>query len=492
LPVEPSNSSWKNSSQRIVVGWRPESLSRGIACNWETVLSQTMSPPTARQTALQILHTLETQQAYTDVVLRQVLRYSALERRERALVTDCVYGVMRWRGRIDWLLGHVCRRPLETLTPWIRNALRLGVYQCLWLERVPHWAAVHETVELARRFGHQGTARFVNGVLRTLLRQHTTYRLPDATTCPAAHLAVACSHPQWLVERWLQHYGWERTQALCAANNRPPGVTLRANTLRITPEVLAQRLQQEGVQHVTASRIVPEGLVVQGTDRVDTLPSYQEGLFQVQDEGAMLVAPLCQARPGQRWLDVCAAPGGKTTHLAQLMRDTGHILALDLQQGRLRLLRHNVRRLRLASVTALVADATSAPPVRELCDGILIDAPCSGFGVLRRHPDIKWRKTASDLGPLQATQLKLLHAQQACLAAHGVLVYSVCSNEPEETHEVVQHFLAEHPHMRLEAIEHALPRLPVCASASVGTFDLTPEQWGTDGVFVARFRRRDA
>ena len=353
-----------------------------------------MPPPTARQTALQILHTLETQHAYTDVVLRQELRHSTLERRDRAFVTDCVYGVMRWQAKIDWLLGHVCRRPLETLTPWIRNALRLGVYQCLWMDRVPHRAAVHETVELARRFGHQGTARFVNGVLRTLLRQHTTYTLPDAATCPAAHLAVAYSHPQWLVERWLQRYGWERTQALCAANNRPAGITLRPNTLRITPEALAQRLQHEGLQHITPSHVVPEALIVQGTDRLDTLPSYAEGLFQVQDQGAMLVAPLCQARPGQRWLDVCAAPGGKTTHLAQLMLDTGQIVALDLQPGRVRLLRHNIRRLRLSSVTALVADATCAPPIRGLCDGILIDAPCSGFGVLRRHPDIKWRKTA--------------------------------------------------------------------------------------------------
>src|SRR5439155_7271889 len=349
LPVGLSTCLSRNSSRRIVVACLPGSLSRGIAPNREKVLIKTMPPPTARQTALQILHTLETQHAYTDMVLRQVLRHSSLERRDRAFVTDCVYGVIRWQGRIDWLLGHVCRRPLETLTPWIRNALRLGVYQCLWMERVPHWAAVDETVALARRFGHQGAARFVNGVLRTLLREHTTYKLPDAAICPAAHLAVAYSHPQWLVERWLQRYGWERTQALCAANNRPAGITLRPNTLRITPEALAQRLQHEGLQHIAPSRVVPEALIVQGTDRLDALPSYAEGLFQVQDQGAMLVASLCQARPGQRWLDVCAAPGGKTTHLAQLMLDTGHIVALDLQLGRVRLLRHNLRRLRLSS-----------------------------------------------------------------------------------------------------------------------------------------------
>jgi 16S rRNA (cytosine967-C5)-methyltransferase len=360
------------------------------------------------------------------------------------------------------------------------------------MDRVPHRAAVHETVELARRFGHQGTARFVNGVLRTLLREHTTYKLPDAATDPATHLAVAHSHPPWLVERWLQRYGWERTQALCAANNRPAGITLRPNTLRITPEALAQRLQHEGLQHITPSRVIPEALIVQGTDRLDMLPSYADGLFQVQDQGAMLVAPLCQARPGQCWLDVCAAPGGKATHLAQLMLDRGHILALDLQPGRVRLLHHNIRRLRLSSVTALVADATYAPPIRGLCDGILIDAPCSGCGVLRRHPDIKWRKTAADLVALQAIQLKLLHVQQAWLAAHGVLVYSVCSNEPEETHQVVQRFLIEHPYMQLDAIDHESSTQLPGSTASPGTLEVTPEQWGTEGVFVARFRHRDA
>jgi 16S rRNA (cytosine967-C5)-methyltransferase len=174
------------------------------------------------------------------------------------------------------------------------------------------------------------------------------------------------------------------------------------------------------------------------------------------------------------------------------MLDTGQIVALDLQPGRVRLLRHNIRRLRLSSITALVADATCAPPIRGLCDGILIDAPCSGFGVLRRHPDIKWRKTAADLVALQALQLKLLHVQQAWLADHGVLVYSVCSNEPEETHQVVQCFLAEHADMRLDAIDHALSSQLLGSAASAGTLEVTPEQWGTEGVFVARFRHKYA
>lgn len=451
-----------------------------------------MPPPPARHIALQILHTLETQQAYTDVVLRQTLRHTALERRDRAFITECVYGVVRWQTRIDWLLGHVCRRPLETLTPWIRNALRLGVYQCLWMERVPHHAAVHATVDLARRFGHQGTARFVNGVLRTLLREHQTYQLPDVTTDPVAYLAVAYAHPPWLLARWLQRYGWERTQALCTANNRAAGITLRTNTLRITPQALAERLQHEGLQHIATTPLHADGLSVQGTDRLDMLPSYHDGLWQVQDQGAMLVAPLCRAQPGQRWLDVCAAPGGKTTHLAQLLGDTGQIIAADVQAGRMRLLQDNVRRLGLTSITTLVADATRGVPVQGLYDGILVDAPCSGLGVLRRHPDMKWRKTAADVLALQAVQLQLLHTQQAWLAPHGTLVYSVCSNEPEETHEVVARFLADHPDMQLWPI--VCPRVsipPAGAAMATGTLDITPDQWGTDGVFVARFRRKN-
>ena len=446
----------------------------------------------ARQKALRVLHAIDAEQAYTDVALRQMLGDSALERRDRAFVTACVYGVVRWQGRIDWLLSQACSRPLDSLTPWIRNILRLGAYQCLWMERVPARAAVHASVGLARRFGHAGVAGLVNGVLRTLLRQHAAYALPDADAQPAAHLAVAHSHPQWLVERWLDRYGWTRTQALCAANNRPREVTLRVNTLRTTPQALARRLEQEGLQYVRPSRLLAEALVVQGTSRLDVLPSYRDGLFQVQDEGAMLVAPLCRAQSGQRVLDVCAAPGGKTTHLAELMGDTGQILACDAQASRLRLLAANVRRLGLTTIAFTTSDGTGPPPWSGVFDRILVDAPCSGLGVLSRHPDIKWRRGSEDLRGMQGTQLALLEAQRRCLAANGLLVYSVCSNEPEETHDVVRTFLERHPDMRLDAVAGDLPNELAQHASRSETLDLTPEQHGTEGVFAARFRARNS
>jgi 16S rRNA (cytosine967-C5)-methyltransferase len=464
-------------------------LSKGIVSNKDTVLPKTTSHLSARHIALQILYALDTQQAYTDVLLRQALQGCRLDRRDRAFVTECVYGVVRWRGRIDWLLGHACRYPLEDLTPWIRNALRLGIYQCLWMTRVPQHAAVHETVALARHYGHAGTARLVNGVLRTVLRQGNAWRLPDATTQPAAHLAIAFSHPQWLVERWLQRYGWERTQAICEANNRIPGVTLRTNTLRTTVTVLAQRLRQEGLHDVAPSTLAADGLVVRGTDRLDALPSYKDGLFQVQDVGAMLVAPLCLPQAGHRVLDVCAAPGGKTTHLAQLMQDTGHIVACDVHQSRLHMLQNNICRLGLSSITSVVADAAAPLPFRQAFERILVDAPCSGLGVLRRHPDIKWRKTAADLLALSTLQQTILHHAQQLLAPDGLLVYSVCTNEPEETDAVVARFLACHPHLRLVDVDADLERCPLVPAITAGTLALTPEQWDTEGVFVARFRR---
>ena len=331
----------------------------------------------------------------------------------------------------------------------------------------------------------------MNGVLRTVLRQHAAYALPDADTQPAAHLAVSHSHPQWLVERWLVRYGWARTQALCAANNRPRDVTLRVNTLRTTPQALAQRLAQEGLRLVRPACLLAEGLVVQGASRLDALPSYRDGLFQVQDEGAMLVAPLCRAQPGQRVLDACAAPGGKTTHLAQLMGDTGQILACDGQASRLRLLAANVGRLRLTSITPVVSDGVGPPPWSCGFDRILVDAPCSGLGVLSRHPDIKWRKGSEDLRGMQRTQLALLEAQRRCLAADGLLVYSVCSNEPEETRDVVRTFLERHPDMRLDAVAGDLPNEFAQHASRTETLDLTPEQHGTEGVFAARFCMRN-
>lgn len=443
----------------------------------------------ARDTALHVLYAIDVEHAYSDVALRQVLAQSRLDPRDRAFVTECVYGVVRWQGRLDWLLRHACKRPLETLSPWIRAALRLGTYQCLWMDRVPPWAAVHETVTQARRYGHQGTAGLVNGVLRSVLRQHHRYVLPDATTQPARHLAVAFSFPEWMVERWLQRYGWGRTKALCLANNRVAGVTLRTNTLRTTPGALAERLRQEGLRRVELSGLTPEGLRVQGTTQLDSLPSYHAGLFQVQDVGAMLVAPLCRVRPGLRVLDACAAPGGKTAHLAQLMRDTGWILASDVQVGRLRLLQSNLGRLGLTSVDLMAADASQPLPVGGGFDRILIDAPCSGLGVIRRHPDIKWRKSPADVSALATRQLRLLQSQYRLLAPDGILVYSVCSHEPEETHEVVARFLATHPELRLDAVEAELPVQPQAPSPTPGTLELTPEQWQTEGVFVARFRR---
>ncbi len=442
----------------------------------------------ARQIALQILVAIDVQGAYTDVALRQSLRQSRLERRDHAFITECVYGVVRWQGRIDWLLQHVSHRPLEGLTPWIRNILRLGAYQCLWMQGTPARAAVYEAVTLARRYGHQGTARLVNGVLRALLRQHENETPPNATREPAAHLAVTRSHPQWLVERWIQRYGWARTQAICEANNRPAGMTLRTHTLRTSRQGLAERLQTEGVSEVHMA-LGPQALQVQGTSRLDLLPSYQDGLFQVQDGGAMLVAPLCEVQPGQRVLDACAAPGGKTTHLAQLMDDTGCILALDAQPGRLRLLRQNMQRLQLTCITALAADASQPLPLRGAFERILVDAPCSGLGVLRRHPDIKWRKTEADVQRLQAIQLALLNRLIPRLAPEGLLVYSVCSNEPEETHQVVQHVLHEHPNLELYAIEPDYPQPLAVSSPTAGTLDITPEQLGTEGVFVARFQK---
>jgi 16S rRNA (cytosine967-C5)-methyltransferase len=348
------------------------------------------------------------------------------------------------------------------------------------MDRVPIRAAVHETVQLSRRFGHAGTARLTNGVLRTLLRQHQTYQLPKAKAEPVAHLAISYSHPEWLVARWLQRYGWD---------NRPSRVTLRTNMLRTSPTQLAEHLKQEGIVDIQTSELLPEALIVRGSNRLDALPSYQHGLFLAQDQAAMLVAPLCCPEPGHRVLDVCAAPGGKTTHLAQLMRDKGIIVACDMNPGRLRMLRHHILRLELSSIVTAVMDATNSP-IQGKFDRILVDAPCSGLGVLRHHPDIKWRKSPQDLTALQSTQLNLLHIQHGLLAPNGIMVYSVCSNEPEETHDVVTQFLTAHPDMQLDTIMSDLPPALAQQTKTSRYLELTPEQWQTDGVFVARFRRQ--
>lgn len=362
----------------------------------------------------------------------------SLDNRDRSFLMELVYGVLRYRDTLDWAMRAFLRKP-SGLSPDTLNNLRLAVYQILFL-RVPERAAVHEAVEMEKRGGRP---ELVNAVLRNLLRVPPPERLNLETIRKKGavpYIALRTSHPKWLIKRWIRRFGEEETLALAEANNKVPPLTLRVNTLKSGREEMIKRLSEEGIQG-EATRVSPDGITLSGFRTFRELSAFRDSLT-VQDEGAQLISYLLDPAPGERILDACAAPGGKSTHMAQLMKDEGEIVAVDADEGRLRLLRENASALGMKSIRAVCADIvdyTSDTPF----DRVLLDAPCSSLGVIRRNPDVRYRHTVPDLSVFKAKQLRLLRSIARCLGPGGVLVYSVCSTEPEEGEEVIKEFLKD-------------------------------------------------
>lgn len=426
--------------------------------------------PDPREAAFAVLYRVESGRAFANILLHRVLERAAYAPVDQALVTEMVLGTLRQQGRLDYALESALRRPLISLPPAIRTILRLGLYQVWFLDRVPDAAAVHQAVEAAKRHGHAGTARLVNAVLRRLAAEGEPPP-PRPEDDPVGHLAVTHSHPRWLVQRWIARWGARETRALCAANNLPPPSTLRVNLLRATTEAVASQLRQRGLQ--VAPGGLPEALRVRGTLAL-RLDLYREGLVTMQDEGAMAVAHLLAPQPGETVLDATAGSGIKATHLAELMRNQGRLIALDIQPAKLKALSAHCARLGIDIVEAHHLDAHQAGArFRGQMDRVLVDAPCTGLGVLGRRPEIRWRVSPDDIPAMAARQRVLLAAVAGAVRPGGVLVYAVCSLEPEEGQEVVDDFLRSRPAFVLEE-----SRL------------LLPHRHGTDGFYMARLRRR--
>ncbi|MGI9859868.1 16S rRNA (cytosine(967)-C(5))-methyltransferase RsmB [Moorella naiadis] len=455
-------------------------------------MAKLKTPASAREAALQVIYRVTEEGAFAGLALDEVLQAASLEGRDRALATELAYSAIKAWETLDWALGLFLRQPLAKLPPWIRSLLRLGAAQLLYLPRIPPRAALYETVELAKRYGHRGTVGLVNGVLRQLDRRKDSLPYPNAREDPAGYLARRYYHPRWLVERWLGELGYQETEALCRADNEPAPTVIRVNTLKISRAALAGRLQNEGAT-TRPARYAPEGLVVEGLGAVENSPSFQEGLFYIQDEGSQLVSHALHPDPGARVIDASAAPGGKTTHLAQLMGNQGVILAGDVHPHRLDLITANCRRLGVTCVHTILADARElGEEYPETADYILIDAPCSGSGVLRRRPDARWRKELPRTRELTRLQLAILKGACRALKPGGVLVYSTCSLLPEENQEVVREFLQQAGEFQADSLEPWLPGLPpdLQISARQGLVQFLPQRHGTDGFFMARLKKR--
>lgn len=445
----------------------------------------------ARELALQVLKAVETDGAYANLALNQLLEKYRPGKLDRAFATELAYGTLRARNTIDWVLGQFVKKPLRTQTAILRNILRLGVYQLMYMSRVPPAAACNEGAEMARRHGHPGAVDFVNGVLRNVSRHIQDIKFPELAADPVAHISLRYSHPAWLVESWLERFGPEETISLCRANNEPAPMTVRTNTLKVTRAGLAGRLREAGLT-VGETAYAPEGLNIEGYDSINSLQAFQEGLFQVQDESSMLAGRALMPRPGARVLDTCSAPGGKTTHLAELMEGRGNILAVDLHPHKLGLIKENCRRLGIKNVQTMAADARNLPgDLHEWADYILVDAPCTGLGVLRRRPDARWRKEPDQLPAIVRLQAEILAGAARCLKKGGVLVYSTCTITREENLGQIHEFLARHPDLSMEDLTPYLPAsLDTQGTMRSGYFEILPHRHGMDGFFISRLRKK--
>jgi len=446
-----------------------------------------------RNTALYILNTLEKEDKTLDSLLEDVLREKThFSKKDRGLLQALVYGVLRWRGRLDWIIDGFSKTRLNKINPNVLNILRLGLFQVVYLDRIPVSAAVNTSVEMTKAAAAPWVVRYVNGLLRNAVRGYTDLVFPDVGEDPVKALATKKSFPEWLVKRWLDRFGMKETGLLCDAINVIPPITVRCNTLKTNREKLVKALK-ESAEKIGITNYAPEGVFFFNPKRsIPNIKAFKEGLFQVQDEAAQLVTLLLNPQPGETILDACAGLGGKTGHIAQLMKNSGRLVAMDKDENKLLQLESEMYRLGVSIVTTRIHDLSISLD-RELFgkfDRILLDAPCSGLGVLRRNPDIKWKALRQNPANYQKKQAMFVDNLANLVKPSGTLVYAVCSTEPEENESVIKGFLNKHANFAIEKKSSGLS----CDACSLITRDgylkTFPHLNNMDGFFSVCMKRK--
>ena len=457
------------------------------------------SPSNARKAACIALQAIYRSKAFADDVIEATLNDIAVSEQDRGLAFELVYGVLRHAIALDWRLDHLSRKPMARLPLNVATTLRVAAYQLLYLDRIPDSAAVNEAVKLIRKQPGHNWGGLVNAILRNLIRQPPP-SLPDPMVSPIEALALKYACPSWMVERWIQAFGIEHAKVLCQKTLEIPPMTLRTNTIRCSRKNLLDRLQAEGIAGRETS-VSPEGVILEKCGNPGQLSVVQDGWCYIEDEAAQLIPPLLDPQPGERILDACAAPGGKTTHLAQLMQNQGTIIALDRQRKRLPRLAANCQRLGIEIVQTHECDVTTDVPgtsdtpasqqqfLAESFDRILVDTPCSGLGVLRRHPEGKMLKHFSTIEQSRARQSKILDRVCHLLRPGGILVYSACSIEPEETTEVISAFCQKHPDFQPENVTSWVPSAGLSLVTDHGYLCTAFESFTMDGFFACRLKK---
>lgn len=441
-----------------------------------------------RTLAWQILRRVE-EGAYADALLGHTPGSTQLSPRDRALLTRLVYGTLAWQGYLDHIIGAFSRRPAAQLDAPVRTLLRLALLQICVLTKIPPFAAVNTAVELAKGARGGAATGLVNAVLRRAVAAWRDVALPSRHDDPLGYLSTRLSHPRWLVERWLARYGVDETEAMLHADNESAPTVLRVNRLRTDAPGLLEQWRTTGLVG-EPSPYSPVGIRVANGGDPERLPGYTAGMFSLQGEASQLVALLLAAQPGERVLDVCAAPGGKATHLAELMDNRGEVVAIDVSAPGVRRLQRMTQRLGLSILHPVVADVLTWSPGEGQFDRVLVDAPCSGLGTLRQHPEIKWRRTPQDIASLAAVQRQLLLRSSGWVRPGGVLVYATCTISAQENEEVVGAFVRERSSFVIDDPRACLPTTATGLIDGHGYLRTFPHRHGLDGFFAVRLKAR--
>ena len=423
---------------------------------------------TAREVALNILYKIDIGEGYSNLVLDKELNKSELSKLDRGLVSEIVYGVLTWELFLDETIKRYSLVKFKKISPWIVNILRMGIYQIVFLNKIPQSAAVNESVNLAKKYGHDASARFTNAILRkieTNEREKMIDYLQKKNCLNDEILSITTSHPRWMVDKFLEDYGSKFTLELLEANNENPETTIRVNTLKTTRDELKKMFDLKEMD----SRLgeLPDAIIVKH------LSNFDDSLYVVQDEAAQLAVLKLDPRENEIVLDACSSPGGKTTYIAQLMNNTGRIDAWDIHEHRVELVKKLAQKLGVTNINATVTDATNYNTLlRDKYDRVLLDVPCSGLGVIRKKPDIKWTRNEEDLKELVEIQRKILECGAEYLKTGGILVYSTCTVLKDENERQIEKFLKKHPEFKLEE-----------------EIKLFPHKSHTDGFYIAKMKK---
>lgn len=444
-----------------------------------------------RNLAVQLVYDVMENKAYANLALHKALRHSQLSAADRSLLTELVNGTVRMLKHLDWVLNLFLRQELNRQNPWLRSILRVSAYQILFMDRIPHFALVNDAVEITRKRCNDGLARVVNGVLRNLIRQKDSIKYPPQDS--PEYLAVYYSHPRELVDYLGEHFSREETARILAYNNRPARMDLRVNSLKIERDWLIKKLEEENVV-CQGSPNVPWSIRVESVATpLEELSAYQQGCFYVQNEASMLAAIIMNPESGETVFDLCCGVGGKTTHMAGLMENSGSIKAYDSYPRKINILQENCNRLGINIVEARAQDIMLIDTDLKV-KRVLLDAPCSGSGVLNRRADARWNKERSQIASLNKLQYQLLTRAVSLLSPGGRLLYTTCSICQEENEDIIQAFLAENDKFVLQDFQQQLSFFPLDEGdkedAARGMLTLLPGKYDSDGMFYALLRRK--